>query len=83
MRGLVVANAVLTGEMRATWHAWAWFQGKQRKILETFSLEPCVVSTQEAVVVTHQMKLSTLVRAAWRYDIPFQKSFKLQTHTAT
>ena len=31
------------------------------KVLKVFPFEPCVVSTQEAVVVTHQVELSTLV----------------------
>ena len=31
------------------------------KVLKAFSLKPCVVWTQEAVVVTRKMKLSTLV----------------------
>ena len=35
------------------------------KVLKAFSLELCVVSTQEAVVVTRQVKLSTLVEAAY------------------
>ena len=52
-----------------------------KKVLKAFSLEPCVVSTQEAVVVTRQVKLSTLVQAASRYDLPFLISQKLQTHT--
>ena len=33
------------------------------KVLKAFSLEPFFVPTQEAVVVTHQVKLSTLVQA--------------------
>ena len=51
------------------------------KLLNAFPLEPCVLSTQETVVVTRQMKLSTLVQAAWRYNLPFLKSRKVQTHT--
>ena len=53
------------------------------KVLKAFSLEPRVVSTQEAVVVTLQVKLSMLVQAAWRYDLPFPISRKLQTHRHT
>ena len=34
------------------------------KVLKAFCLEPCIVLTQEAVVKTHQLKLSMLVQAA-------------------
>ena len=53
------------------------------KLLKAFPHEPCVMSTQEAVVVTLQVKLSTLVHAAWGYNLPFLISQKLQTHTDT
>ena len=39
--------------------------------------------TEEAVIVTRQVKLSTLVQAAYRYDLPFVISRKLQTHGHT
>ena len=53
------------------------------KVLKAFSLEPRVVSTQKPVVATRQEKLFTLVKAAWRYDVPLPRSQKLQTHGQT
>ena len=44
------------------------------KVLKAFSLEPRVMSTQKPVIATRQEKLFTLVKAAWRYDIPFPRS---------
>ena len=51
----------------------------QQKSSEGFLFEPCIDSTQEAVAVTLQVKLSTLVQAAWHYNLPFLISRKLQT----
>ena len=53
------------------------------KVLKAFSLEPCIVSTQEAGNVTCQVKLSTLVQAVYRYDLPFLIYQKLQAHGHT
>ena len=53
------------------------------KVLKAFLLEPRVVSTREAAGATRQAKLSMLVKAAWRYDLPFPRSWKLQTHAHT
>ena len=53
------------------------------KVQKAFLLEPRVVSTREAVVATRQAKLSTSVKAAWRYDLSFPRSWKLQTHGHT
>ena len=52
-----------------------------RKCLKAFSLKMRVVSTETALAATRQMKLSTLVKAACRYDMPFLRSLKLQIHT--
>ena len=51
------------------------------KVLKDFFLEGRVLSIQDAVSVTRQTKLSTLVKAAWRYDVPFPRTQILQTHT--
>ena len=51
------------------------------KVLKAKLLNPRVVPTREAVVATHQVKLSMLVKAAWHYDLPFPRSWKSQTHT--
>ena len=49
------------------------------KALKAFSLEARMVSTQAAVGVTHQAKLSTLVKGVQHYHILFPTSQKLQT----
>ena len=41
-----------------------WFHRVAAKTSKAFSLKPCLVSSQEVVVVTRQVKLSTLVQAA-------------------
>ena len=46
------------------------------KVLKAFSLEACVGSTQDTVGVPRQAKLSTLVKAVRRYDIPFPRTQK-------
>ena len=43
--------------------------------------KPCVVLTQKPVDATRQEKLSTLVKAAWHYNVLFLRSRKLQTNT--
>ena len=55
----------------------------REKVLKAFSPEPHVVSTQKPVVATRQEKLSMLVKAAYRYDVAFLRSRKLQTHRQT
>ena len=52
-----------------------------KKVLKVFSLEARIVSTLDAVGATRQMKLSTLVKEGWSYDILFPRTQKLQTHT--
>ena len=51
------------------------------KVLKAFSLKGRVLSTRDAVGATLQTKLSTFVKAACRYDVPFPRTQKLQTHT--
>ena len=53
------------------------------KVLKAFSLEPRVLPTGEPVDTTRQAKLSKLVKAAFRYDIPLLRSQELQTHGQT
>ena len=53
------------------------------KVLKAFFLERRVLSTRDEVGTTRQRKFSTLVKAAWRYDVPFPRTQKLQTHTHT
>ena len=66
-----------------TWRAWFRSRVTCRKVLKAFSLEPHVSPTGEPVDTTLQAKLSKLVKAACRYDIPLPRSQKLQTHTDT
>ena len=56
-------------------------QVSSENLLKAFSLKLCIVSTQEEVVVTRQVKLSMLVQAAWCYDLQFLISRKLQART--
>ena len=53
------------------------------KVLKAFILKPHVLSTREAVVASCQVKLSTLVKAVWCYDVLFLRSNKLQTQGHT
>ena len=53
------------------------------KVLNAFSLEPHILPNGEPVDTTRQAKLSKLVKAACRYDVPFLRSQMLQTHGQT
>ena len=56
----------------------------REKVLKAFSLEACVDSTRDAVLVTRQAKLPTLVKAARRYDVPVPENSEVtnrHTHT--
>ena len=53
------------------------------KVLKAFFLEGRVLSTRNAVDATRQTKLSTLLKAAWRYDVPFPRTHADITHTQT
>ena len=52
-------------------------------VLQPFFLEPPFIASPEAVSAAYQVKLSTLVKAAWHYNILFPRSQKLQTHRQT
>ena len=41
------------------------------KVLKAFLLKPGVLSIQEVVDATRQVKLFTMVWEEWHYDIPF------------
>ena len=53
------------------------------KVQKVFSLQPHFVSTREAASATCQAKLSVLVKEAWRYEVPFPRTLKLQTDRQT
>ena len=53
------------------------------KVLKALSLEACIATTQEAVGTTRQVKLFTVVKVAWCYDIPLPRTQKLQTDRHT
>ena len=56
-------------------------QVANEKVIKAFSIKSCMLSTRDAVSATRQAKLSTLVKAAWRYNVPFLRTQKLHTHT--
>ena len=47
------------------------------QVLKAFSLKPRILPTGELVDTTRQAKLSRLVKAACRYDVPLPRSQKL------
>ena len=53
------------------------------KVLKAFSIEPCFISTREAVGATCKVKLFMGMKKAWRYNVLFQRSQKSQADTHT